>query len=118
MAIDNTLVLNCHEPVGKQCDGYQHPCKCHQYKTPCQTCKRYDKELQTIKEKIMSNQSSNSNGIGFTGLLTIVFITLKLTQVIKWSWWWVLSPVWISFAVAGVLLLVAGIAYAISRAIK
>lgn len=42
----------------------------------------------------MKNNSSNS-GIGFTGLLTIVFIVLKLTGNIDWSWWWVLSPLWI-----------------------
>ena len=35
------------------------------------------------------------SGIGFVGLLTIVFITLKLLKVISWSWWWVLSPIWI-----------------------
>jgi membrane protein implicated in regulation of membrane protease activity len=33
------------------------------------------------------------------GLLTIVFITLKLTKVIAWSWLWVLSPIWFSCAV-------------------
>lgn len=51
----------------------------------------------------MSERStaSSSGGIGFVGLLTIVFITLKLTHVIDWSWWWVLSPIWI--ATAGVL---------------
>lgn len=44
----------------------------------------------------MSNSSnSSSGGIGFAGLLTIVFIVLKLTDVIAWSWWWVLSPLWI-----------------------
>lgn len=45
-----------------------------------------------------SNSSSASGGIGFVGLLTIVFITLKLCGVIQWSWWWVLSPVLISSA--------------------
>lgn len=40
----------------------------------------------------MSNSSSSSSGIGFTGLLTIVFIVLKLTGYITWSWFWVLSP--------------------------
>ena len=40
---------------------------------------------------------SYSGGIGFTGLLTIVFIILKLLGKIDWSWWWVLSPLWISF---------------------
>ena len=38
----------------------------------------------------MSN--SSSSGIGFIGLLQIVFITLKLTGFIAWSWWFVLSP--------------------------
>ena len=41
---------------------------------------------------------SKTGGIGFFGLLTIVFITLKLTNYIDWSWWWVLSPLWIPFA--------------------
>lgn len=44
-----------------------------------------------------------SGGIGFTGLLTIVFITLKLLKVIKWSWWWVLSPIWIDILLVVVL---------------
>jgi hypothetical protein len=48
----------------------------------------------------MSNSSSSSSaGIGFTGLLTIVFIVLKLTGYINWSWLWVLSPLWISFLI-------------------
>lgn len=38
--------------------------------------------------------------ISFTGLLTIVFITLKLCGVIAWSWIWVLSPLWFWGAVA------------------
>lgn len=32
---------------------------------------------------------------GFTTLLTVAFIVLKLCNVITWSWWWVLSPLWI-----------------------
>lgn len=43
----------------------------------------------------MSNEKSVSGGIGFTGVLSIVFIVLKLCDVIDWSWWWVLSPIWI-----------------------
>lgn len=42
------------------------------------------------------NDKQTSSGIGFTGLLTIVFIILKLCGIITWSWWWVLSPLWIS----------------------
>lgn len=36
-------------------------------------------------------------------LLTIVFVVLKLTGAIAWSWWWVLSPLWIS---AGLVILI------------
>ncbi|MDH0977782.1 hypothetical protein N5C16_00685 [Stenotrophomonas sp. GD03908] len=43
----------------------------------------------------MSSSSSSNGGIGFTGLLTVAFVVLKLTKVIDWSWWWVLSPIWI-----------------------
>jgi len=55
----------------------------------------------------MGNNSSEfwNGGIGFAGLLTIVFIVLKLTDVIDWSWWWVLSPLWIGFIV-GLLIIV------------
>ena len=42
--------------------------------------------------------SSTVGGVGFAGLLTIVFIVLKLCHVINWSWVWVLSPIWISWA--------------------
>ena len=52
-----------------------------------------------------SSSSSSSGGVGFTGLLTILFILLKLTGYIHWSWWWVLSPIWISiglFVVIGI----------------
>lgn len=44
----------------------------------------------------MKNNNNTTKGIGFTGLLTISFIVLKLTGVISWSWLWVLSPIWIS----------------------
>ncbi len=40
---------------------------------------------------------SGSGEIGFVGSLTILFIGLKLTGFIKWSWLWVLSPLWMSF---------------------
>jgi len=51
----------------------------------------------------MASSSSSGGGIGFTGLLTVAFIVLKLTGHITWSWWWVLSPLWISFALAMVV---------------
>lgn len=52
----------------------------------------------------MSDSSTGSGGVGFTGLLAVLFIGLKLGGVIDWSWWWVLSPLWISAAIAVVFL--------------
>jgi phosphoglycerol transferase MdoB-like AlkP superfamily enzyme len=55
----------------------------------------------------MSKESSSS-GVSFMGLLTILFIALKLTNFIDWSWWWVLSPMWLSavILVLAVILLI------------
>jgi len=44
-------------------------------------------------------------GIGFFGLLAIVFIILKLCGTITWSWWWVLGPLWIPAAVVATIFL-------------
>lgn len=50
------------------------------------------------------NNKSSSGGVGFVGLLTVAFIVLKLCGVIQWSWWWVLSPLWITGIVVGLIL--------------
>jgi hypothetical protein len=54
----------------------------------------------------MSDNNSSSGGVGFTGLLTILFVGLKLGKVIDWSWWWVLSPLWIGAAFAALVIAV------------
>lgn len=58
----------------------------------------------------MSNNQNDSvttsGGVGFTGFLTIVFIVLKLLNVIEWSWWWVLSPLWISVSLVVAILFI------------
>lgn len=41
------------------------------------------------------NKNNTSKGLGFCDVLLVVFIVLKLIGVIAWSWWWVLSPIWI-----------------------
>lgn len=46
----------------------------------------------------MSNTVAQSGGIGLSGALAVLFIGLKLTNLIAWSWIWVLSPLWIPFA--------------------
>ena len=58
-----------------------------------------------------SSSSSSSSGIGFTGLLTVAFIVLKLCGVIDWSWWWVLSPIWISISLVLIIILLAIVYY-------
>jgi len=51
----------------------------------------------------MTGTNTSSGGLSFSSVLLVVFIGLKLTHVIDWSWWWVLSPLWIGF---GLFLLV------------
>ena len=46
-----------------------------------------------------TNNVTNTGGSGFLGLLTLIFITLKLTGYIAWSWWWVLAPMWMPIAI-------------------
>lgn len=79
--------------VGK----YQKHCSCCQKLTPLLFLGNGD--------MASDSNSSRSGGIGFVGLLTILFIGLKLTGHIQWSWLWVLSPIWIMAIVVVVLLL-------------
>lgn len=48
--------------------------------------------------------STNTNGVSFLGLLALLFIGLKLTGYITWSWIWVLAPLWIPISIALLLL--------------
>jgi hypothetical protein len=75
-------------------------------------------EQNVIKQSqfktMSSSSSSSSGGISFTGLLTVLFVGLKLTGHITWPWIWVLSPIWISaliaIAILTILLIVAIVA--------
>lgn len=53
-----------------------------------------------------NTNASTGNRIGFCGILTLIFITLKLIGIINWSWWWVLSPLWIPVAIALFIILI------------
>lgn len=55
----------------------------------------------------MSENNSGRGGIGFVGLLQIAFIVLRLCGVIKWSWLWVLSPIWISVVLLALIITLA-----------
>ena len=61
-----------------------------------------------LRKGNMADKSTvSSGGIGFSGLLTIVFIVLKLTHYIDWSWWWVLAILLVTLIIALAVTLVS-----------
>lgn len=50
--------------------------------------------------------STAGGGLGLSSVLLVVFIVLKLCKVITWSWVWVLSPLWISLIIWGIIFLI------------
>lgn len=52
------------------------------------------------------NDNKSTGGIGFCGLLTILFIALKLLKIINWSWVWVLAPFWIPIIIVIIVLII------------
>lgn len=48
----------------------------------------------------------SSGGVSILGLLFLVFLVLKLTHVISWSWWWITAPLWIPVVLAIVIILI------------
>ena len=54
----------------------------------------------------MSNSKTPTVQFPLLGILGLIFITLKLTGYITWSWLWVLSPFWIPFAILTVIFLI------------
>ena len=68
----------------------------------------------------MNSKNASGGGIGICGVTFIVFLILKLCNVIDWSWWWVTAPLWIPFAIFIAICVVAfivGIFIGIARAI-
>lgn len=57
------------------------------------------------------NDSTKQGGIGFCGVLATVFITLKLTGYIDWSWWWVLAPIWIPVVIGVGFIVLLGLTW-------
>lgn len=55
-------------------------------------------------------KNNSSGGLGLASVLTIVFIVLKLVGTINWSWWWVLSPLWIDLILT-ILLMIGFVIY-------
>jgi hypothetical protein len=48
---------------------------------------------------VSGTTKSSGNGLGFGTVLFLIFLVLKLTGFIAWSWWWIFAPVWIPVAV-------------------
>jgi hypothetical protein len=60
----------------------------------------------------MEKSNKGSNGLGFGTILFLIFLTLKLGgwgTVANWSWWWVFSPIWISFALVIIAAVIIGL---------
>lgn len=53
------------------------------------------------------NTTNNNCNIGFFGLLQIIFIVLKLCDVITWSWVWILAPIWLPIIICTAGLIIA-----------
>lgn len=69
----------------------------------------------------MAEVKVNGGGVGFFGLMFLIFMTLKLTNYIDWSWWWVTAPLWGPFLLFGsialvcLLILIVGIIFEMGK---
>lgn len=61
-----------------------------------------------------SSKSITIGGTGFFNLLFLVFLVLKLTKVIDWSWWWITAPLWGPIGVCVVLFIIGAILIALA----
>ena len=75
--------------------------------SPTSNKTRYEREVN--KKMTKNTHYDLTGGVGFTGLLTLTFIILKLTGTISWSWWWILSPLWISLCVILLVLFIVAL---------
>ena len=57
----------------------------------------------------MSSNSNTSNGVSLGTVLFLIFLILKLTDKIDWSWWWVTSPLWAPIAIVLIYIIIAGL---------
>jgi hypothetical protein len=57
----------------------------------------------------MSNSKNSSSGVGIGTVLFLIFLILKLTDTIDWSWWWVTSPLWIPILLGIVIIGIIGL---------
>lgn len=80
--------------------------------------KKLEEKLKQLDEKLTVLRSG---GPSILTLLTVLFVGLKLGNVIDWSWWWVLSPLWIPLAfglVIVILIIIIGFSIAAFKSKK
>jgi uncharacterized membrane protein len=65
--------------------------------------------------QVKERAKASSNGLGIGGILFIIFLILKLTNNITWSWWWVTAPIWVPIVLVLVGLLLLGFATYLRR---
>jgi hypothetical protein len=63
-------------------------------------------------------ENTKNSGISISMIVFIVFLILKLTNTIDWSWWWVTCPLWIGVVLFIVFLVIAGIIAFISEVVR
>lgn len=63
----------------------------------------------------MDKESNTRGGLGFCSVLCIIFIVLKLTNLIAWSWVWVLSPLWLPIAAIILIIIVMKIIFMLQK---
>jgi hypothetical protein len=73
------------------------------------------------KEFEMNDKKATTGGLGIGTILFLIFLTLKLAEVgpvAEWSWWWVISPLWIPFALIGVIVSIVLVIAVIAHKLK
>jgi hypothetical protein len=73
--------------------------------------------MTTMITKYMKMNTKNE-GSNLTGVLLVMFIVLKLTNLINWSWLWVLSPLWIPVGMVVVFTVLTALVVLIMEAFK
>lgn len=62
--------------------------------------------MSKVKLNEENTKIVKSGGISFAGALTVAFVVLKLLGIINWSWWWIVSPLWISAGIGLIVIII------------
>ena len=65
--------------------------------------------MKTINDNTTTTKATKSACPSFGAILALIFIVLKLTGCITWSWVWVLAPLWIDFIIGVIILVITAV---------